>query len=189
VRLQLNDNERKGKDETRVVSSFQVNFMKRNYHFIISRIVLLFIVSLGVGFIFGMHGSKQSLNIKEFTMVDSYIAFMKILLRNSMAFLILFTGIFFGKAIIYFFFCLNGYILGLVVSKFNKLIDLITILPHGIFEIGSFMVTGYFLICFIQIKDKKYLKLAGLMYFGIVFSAVIESFITPALTLLVSNRL
>lgn len=160
---------------------FNFIMKKKNKYFYIIIILLLYIISLAFGFALGLHGGKQSLHVRNLTIMESFIGFAKILCRNTFAYLILFTSIFLGRIIIYFFFCLNGYLLGLVISKFKFFLDLITIVPHGIIEMGTFILTGYFLICYMQINNKKFLKYASFMYSGIIIAAFIESFITPQL--------
>ena len=57
---------------------------------------------------------------------------------------------------------------------------LLVILPHGIFEITTFLVIG--LMIFLTKKgDKIKKRYFGLAYSGLVFSAFIETFITPVI--------
>lgn len=155
-------------------------------HTYLLKIILIFIVSIVVGFFIGIsfNENKQSINIELADDLNFLKSFINIFGRNTFAFLVLLSSVFLGKGIAYFFYVINGYILGLLISKFSSLLDFITILPHGIIEMGCFILAGYFFICY-RVEGKiLFIKYAGLTYLGLLISAIIESSITPKLIIL-----
>jgi len=162
--------------------------MKKNKYSALVKIMLAYFAFLLLGFIIGKAGEKQSLNIESVKNIDVIHAFLIILGRNTLAFIILLTSVILGKKMVYFFYGINGYIIGLTIAKFKSLLFLITILPHGILEMGSFIATGYYLIRFIEELDSKFIKYACISYTGVFVAVFIESFITPKLTLLLFSN-
>lgn len=147
-------------------------------------ILSCFFIALFVGYIIGLDGSKQNINIEQGKNINFIGAFIAILVRNTFAFLILTSGVLIGKKIIYFFYVINGYVLGLLISKFKSGLAFATILPHGIMEISFFILAGYFLILYIKERNQKYFKYVGVTFIGLVFAAIVESAITPKIVIL-----
>lgn len=146
----------------------------------------IFFGFLLVGYIIGFQSEKPSLNMKNIYNYNMLNTFIIIIIKNTFAYFLLLSTIIFGKKIAYFFFGVNGYIIGLTIAKFNSLkLALTTILPHGIFEMGFFIFTGYFLINYINRNSANLKKYIVLSYFGILASAIIESTITPKLIILI----
>lgn len=118
------------------------------------KIIILFIIFFIIGYIIGLRGEKQNVNLGNMNSLNSFISFVKIMGRNTIAFILLFSSIILGEKLIYFFYGLNAYLIGMVVAKINSLLSVIIIVPHGIFEIASFILTGYFLISYLNFAHK-----------------------------------
>lgn len=107
--------------------------------------------------------------------------FLMITLKNSIASLWILSALLLGESILYIFFIINGVNLGLLISNFESLKYLILVIPHGIFEIASFVY-----ICIVVIKwrnnkinNKKLFKNILISIIFLILSAAIETFITP----------
>ena len=148
------------------------------------KIIVLFTISFIIGYIIGLRSEEQSLNLENINNLNGFISFFKITIKNTIAFILLFSSLILGEGIVYFFYVLNAYIIGLVMAKINSIISIIIILPHGILEMTFYILTGYLLLNYIDTSNPKYIKFTKLTYLGILFAAAIESFITPKLTLM-----
>lgn len=151
-------------------------------------ITLIYFFFLTVGYIYGSifstsNGGKIEVRkLEDFNYLET---FFKIGIKNTVAFLVICSSIFLSNKIVYLFFIINGYILGVFISKFSSLYELIVILPHGIIEMISFILAGYFSICIINDKKRKYYRYLLFSFFLMLIAVVIESTITPMIVKLI----
>ncbi|MEB5784495.1 MULTISPECIES: stage II sporulation protein M [Staphylococcus] len=141
-------------------------------------LVLVFFLGLIVSYIFNNNGAQQNVNMDNFTSLSPYKDFIFILINNSISLLVLLSSLILGIWLTYFFYFINGFLIGVFLAKTNIKIFLISILPHGIMEICSFLALGVIIILIKkEIPVSKYYFFLG--YTGLVISAFIEAFITP----------
>lgn len=148
------------------------------------KILILYIVFLTVGYIYGvciLETNNQKIDKNSLENFNELEAFIKIGIKNIIAFLIILSGIFFSKKIVYFFFIVNGYVLGVFISKLSEIQDIIVILPHGILEMTSYILAGYFCIRYIETDNNKYIKNIIFCFLLMLIAVIIESILTPVL--------
>ncbi|MGM7689358.1 stage II sporulation protein M [Staphylococcus felis] len=148
------------------------NILKISFSFIITFFVGVILPSL-------INDSDyQSVELQKFSLLTSFKDFGFILINNSIALLVLFSSFIFGRWFLYIFYFINGFLIGLFLTKIQIKIFLLAILPHGVLEITTFFVIGLMIFLVKQgYKIKK--RYFWLAYSGLIFSAFIESFITP----------
>lgn len=148
------------------------------------KIFILYFIFLTVGYIYGvciLETNNQKIDKNSLENFNELEAFIKIGIKNIIAFLIILSGIFFSKKLVYFFFIVNGYVLGIFISKLSKIQDIIVILPHGILEMISYILTGYFCIRYIDTENNKYIKKIFYCFLLMLLAVIIESILTPVL--------
>lgn len=148
------------------------------------KILILYYIFLTVGYIYGvsiLETNEQKIDKNALENFNELEAFIKIGIKNIIAFLIILSGIFLSKKIVYFFFIVNGYVLGVFISKLTKIQDIIVILPHGVLEMTSYILTGYFCIRFIDTDNSKYIKKIFFCFLLMLIAVIIESILTPIL--------
>lgn len=147
--------------------------------------ITIYLISALIMFLFFNSEINQSIYTTE---IDIGINdFFMILLKNSVASLWLLSGLILGESVLYTFFVINGISLGLLTSSFNTLKYLILVVPHGVFEITSFIY-----ICSVvinwrdgKINNKELLKKISLSFSFLIFSAGVEAFVTPKMAVFI----
>lgn len=148
------------------------NILKISFSFIITFFVGVMLPSLI------NDPDYQSIELQNYSLLESFKDFGFILINNSIALLVLFFSLILGRWFLYFFYFINGFLIGLFLTKVQMKIFLLAILPHGILEITTFFVIG--LMIFLVKQGYKMKKMYFLVaYSGLIFSAFIEAFMTP----------
>ncbi|MCY8005442.1 stage II sporulation protein M [Bacillus haynesii] len=143
------------------------------------KIIAIFFISLLLGILYG------EIFLEPDKMVAHDLNHSKILLKvvtkNMICLVIMVIGTFLGKLFIKTFLGVNGFLIGLVISKFQSVSYFLLILPHGIIEIPTLLFLGYILLKAINQNafDRRTVK--GVLISGIMIlvSALIESYVTP----------
>ncbi|WP_353421224.1 stage II sporulation protein M [Staphylococcus delphini] len=151
------------KNEIKILSSLTIT------------ILLGFIISSSI-----TSGHKESLSITNHYFSGSYKDFIFILTNNTMSLIVLSFSTIIGIWFIYFFFFINGWLIGIYFSKTSFYIFILATIPHGIIELPTFLLAGLILV---HLKKGKTIskKLILFILIGLIISALIESFVTPIL--------
>jgi uncharacterized membrane protein SpoIIM required for sporulation len=142
-------------------------------------VTMVFLIPLIVGYSAGsIYLEPASLVLKDF---NSTSFFITISLKNVTVIILLFFSMFFGKVFLGTFVGINGFLLGILLSKFSSMKYLWLIIPHGVIEIPILLWITTILCQAIDDKriEKETFKLLGVSLLLILFAAFIESFVTP----------
>lgn len=144
-------------------------------------ILIIFFCSLLVSFVVSIYFFYSPQPIYKLVTFNGLTLLKEILTRNIICFLWLLCGIISSEFLVYSFFITNGCMLGIFISKLENFKYILTILPHGILEIYSFLLLSCTVLDILKrnkvIKnDKKKILISFLL---LVISAILESFLTP----------
>lgn len=136
---------------------------------------------LGLFFIHPQAG-KDIIDIEQ----EAFPLFSKVFLNNAIIVVAIYLSSIFTKYFSIFIYASNGIAhgitLGWIISSNIKL--LILMLPHGIFEIPCLLATGLIVYkgeSFIRNNPKKFFLYLTIHILAILFCALVEVFITPAI--------
>lgn len=153
------------------------------------KLFCLYIVSFLLFFLLTKNESNAIINPpSSFSGYELLYFFLIILIRNSLTCLLLILATYLRKKyIIYFFIIANSYILALLISKLNYFNELILIFPHGVFEVTGFLLFASLSLSIIGTNSTIYSNKRDYYkyYFIIFISIIIESFITPLISLVI----
>lgn len=123
---------------------------------------------------------QQTLDASEIT-IDFLEAALFIISNNYILLIMIFLGSFLGEWFVYLFCVTNGISLGLIASVIPIKVFIIGTLPHGVLEIGCFLLMGAFAI--IKNKDEKRITLKhfSIPFIGVFIASLIEVIVTPQL--------
>ena len=142
-------------------------------------VTMIFLIPLIVGYSAGsIYLEPASLVLKDF---NSTSFFITISLKNMTVIILMFFSMFLGKIFLGTFVGINGFLLGILLSKFSSIKYLWLIIPHGVIEIPILLWVATILFQSIDNKkmEKGTFKLLGVSLLLILFAAFIESFVTP----------
>ena len=141
-------------------------------------LILTYLLTALIVFYFSTSSEKQV--ISNYNVAFGFEDFIQILLKNSIASILLLAYIF-GESIIYIFFIINGVVLGLLLSSFSSITYLLLVLPHGMIEIGSYVyLSDTIMNMRNQNQDKKKVTKRFIVSFLLLaLAAGVETFITP----------
>lgn len=150
------------------ISNFKICF---SYYFISA--IAMYLINIP---------SKKSIMNTEIA-IDKSELIKTIIMKNTVCFLWILSGIVLGKLLIKMFLVVNGIVMGLLISKFVRLSQLLLILPHGIIEIGALIFTCCIVCVIIQQKyvEKYEVVYLTIAYLFIIQAAIIETFFTTSL--------
>ncbi|WP_434297864.1 stage II sporulation protein M [Clostridium sporogenes] len=143
------------------------------------KIFLLFVSIVFITYLLNINNAKSNLNY--YNNFNNFHVLKQIIIKNTICFIWILSGILIGKLMVYTYILSNGIILGLLISKFKNIKYFLLIIPHGITEIFAFLFTCSIVLSILQNNEfnKKYLKSISFAYIIILISAIIEAFITP----------
>lgn len=127
--------------------------------------------------------NPQKINIENLN-INNSLVFKEILIKNTFCFILILSAILLGKYILYIFLSLNGCLLGLFISKFSSITYFLAIIPHGITELFSLLLTSSIVLDILTIEKitSFHKKAIVFSFFLLIFSAFIESFVTPIIS-------
>ncbi|WP_034298403.1 stage II sporulation protein M [Alkalibacterium sp. AK22] len=153
------------------------------------KILLIFSLAIIFGFMLGLRREQEIIDVTAVHAIDHFEALRIIVVNNTIAFVILCCSLIIGKSIVYVFFCINGFLIGILLGVVRNLTAIMLLLPHGIMEMGAFLFAGTLLYHLLSknekgevvVEKKKYISLFLVSYIILNISALIEVFVTPQL--------
>lgn len=140
-------------------------------------LILTYLLTALIVFYFSTSSKKQV--ISNYNVAFGFGDFLQIFLKNSTASIWLLLSYVLGEIIIYFFFVINGLVLGLLLSSFSSITYLLLILPHGLIEIGAYVYLSDTIMKNKNKDKKEAVKHFVVCFLLIALAAVVETFITP----------
>lgn len=145
----------------------------------IPALLIVFIIFL----IFGALFSKYFATASSQHSLDSFKVihlnwFTEIIFRNTIAFLVLSSTLFWGNIVSVIFFCVNGFNVGLICGQLPIFQSIVLLSPHGVIEITSYVWLVY------AVTHVNHMKINIIRAYCLLFlAAITEVFVTPGLAL------
>lgn len=157
--------------------------MKKNIYFI--DLMNLFVIVFCVFMLINFNQTKSDIQVPNFDIFNLIKAFFIIGIRNTLAAISLVLAHYLNKkVIIYYLLIVNSFVLSLLISKMDNIVELVLIVPHGILEITSYLLIAS--LALYGIKNSKSVRSLKKKYFKyyllLILSVAIESFATPVLS-------
>ncbi|HAT4187040.1 TPA: hypothetical protein I9007_002661 [Clostridium perfringens] len=143
---------------------------------------LIFFISLFISYFINVifFYSPQNIPFRNIQ-INGLEVLKEILFKNIICFIWILLALILGKMVIAIFLIMNGAILGTFISKLSSIKYILAIIPHGITEIFSFILVCSIVLTVLENErlNLKNIKLIIFAFFILIFSAILESFLTP----------